>query len=417
MGLFARRRDSRPSSVPRLGLARSSDRPGRLARWRARPEAEALDSRLLMASANLSITGATSSSDLSSRVAQVLKPYFDEDQIPGITVSIVTDGQVALTQGYGRSNVKTGAPVEANTRFDIGSVTKTFTAIGVMLLYQESQGTSHPLDLNAPISDYLKNTPSFKLPRKWAGVTTMELLNMTSGIGNGASNQPWQAQVKSIANHPVLFTPGTKTLYSDTNFDLLGELIEQRTGEKFGTFIQDQILGPLGMSQTQVLGTSPTVPNQAVGYNAPRRGSWPKAAMQNGLELYAAAGMVSTAQDMATYMAALLSGRLLDPATYRLMWSSTPTPQYGVSPPSNTMRGLGWDTVINTSAGTTMVTKGGSIPGFISEIILDPNSDSGVFVSINTNPSSSRDPNRITALQLAESVYEATQTGSLIGPK
>ena len=65
---------------------------------------------------------------------------------------------------------------------------------------------------------------------------------MTSGIGNGASTLPWQAQVESIAKQPLLFAPGTKTLYSDTNFDLLGELIEQRTGEKYGTFIQNQIL-------------------------------------------------------------------------------------------------------------------------------------------------------------------------------
>jgi D-alanyl-D-alanine carboxypeptidase len=368
-----------------------------------------------MASANPGMTGATASSDLSSRVAQVLKPYFDQDQIPGISVSIVTDGQVALTQGYGLSNVKTGAPVEANTRFDIGSVTKTFTAIGVMLLYQESQGTSNPLDLNAPISDYLKNTPSFKLPRKWDGVTTTELLNMTSGIGNGASNLPWQAHINALANRPLLFSPGTKTLYSDTNFDLLGELIEQRSGESYGTFIQDQILDPLGMSQTEELGKSATVPNQAVGYNAARRGSWPKAAIQNGLQLYAAAGIVSTAQDMATYMTALLSGRLLDPATYRLMWSSTPSPQFGVSPPSYVMRGLGWDTAINTSAGTTLVTKGGSIPGFISELILSPTSDSGVFVSINTNPSGSRNASHLTALQVAEAVYDATQPVPLTG--
>ena len=188
------------------------------------------------------MAGATASPDLSDRVAQVLQPYFDQDQIPGISVAIVTDGQVALAQGYGLSNVATGSPVEADTRFDIGSVTKTFTAFGVLLLYQESQGTSHPLDLNAPISEYLKNTPSFKLPRKWSGVTTMELLNMTSGIGNGASTQPWQAQIASVAKDPLLFTPGTKTLYSDTNFDLLGELIEQWTGEKYGTFIQNQIL-------------------------------------------------------------------------------------------------------------------------------------------------------------------------------
>ena len=113
----------------------------------------------------------------------------------------------------------------------------------------------------------------------------------------------------SVAKHPLLFTPGTKTYYSDTNFDLLGELIEQWTGEKYGTFIQNQILEPLGMSETQELGQSATVPNQAVGYDSPRHGRWPRATVQNGPEMYAAAGMVSTAQDMATYMTALLSGQ------------------------------------------------------------------------------------------------------------
>jgi D-alanyl-D-alanine carboxypeptidase len=368
-----------------------------------------------MASGSPGLTDLTASSALSERVAQVLQPYFDQERIPGISVAIVTDGQVALAQGYGVSNVKSRAPVEADTRFDIGSVTKTFTAIGVMLLYQESQGTSHPLDLNAPISDYLHNTPSFKLPRKWSDVTTTELLNMSSGIGNGASNQPWQAQVASIANDPLLFQPGTKTFYSDTNFDLLGELIEQWTGEKYGTFIQNQILKPLGMSETQELGRSPTVSNQAVGYDTRMHGIWPKAAVENGLDMYAAAGMVSTAQDMGTYMTALLSGQFLDPATYRLMWTSTPTPQYGLNPPSDSERGLGWDMAIDTSAGPAMVAKGGSVPGFISELILYPGSDSGVFVSINTNPSGNRGASQFTALQVAEAVYAATQSGSGTG--
>ena len=227
----------------------------------------------------------------------------------------------------------TGSPVQADTRFDIGSVTKTFTALGVLLLYQESQGTSHPLDLNAPISEYLHDTKSFKLPPKWSRVTTMELLDMTSGIRDVGGPRPWQAQLRSIAKAPLLYAPGTETSYSDTNYDLLGELIEQWTGEKYGTFIQDQILRPLGMSETQVLGRSATVPNQAVGYDAPERGRWRKAKVQNGPAMYASAGMVSTAQDMATYMTALLSGHLLDPATYELMWTSTPTLQYGVNPP------------------------------------------------------------------------------------
>ena len=213
----------------------------------------------------------------------------------------------------------------------------------------------------------------------------MELLDMTSGIRDVGGPRPWQAELRSIANDPLLYTPGTETSYSDANYDLLGELIEQWTGERYGTFIQDQILRPLGMSETQELGRSATVPNQAVGYDAPRHGRWRKAKVQNGPAMYASAGMVSTAQDMATYMTALLSGRILDPATYELMWTSTPTLQYGVNPPSNAERGLGWDTVIDTSAGPTEVAKSGQVPGYNSELILFPSSDSGVFVSFNSN--------------------------------
>ena len=131
--------------TPRKDSKRSTGLAGHRARRRARPEAEVLDSRLLMAGNCMA-----DAADLSDRVAQALKPYFDQDQIPGISVAIVTDGQVALAQGYGLSNVAAGSPVQADTRFDIGSVTKTFTALGVLLLYQESQGTSHPLDLERP---------------------------------------------------------------------------------------------------------------------------------------------------------------------------------------------------------------------------------------------------------------------------
>ncbi|MGD0042368.1 MAG: serine hydrolase domain-containing protein [Isosphaeraceae bacterium] len=417
MRLFARRKDSRPSPEPRTGSAppRAADRPGRRARRRARPEAEALDSRLLMASGSLGLADATASTDLSARVAQVLQPYFAQDKFPGISVAIVTDGQIALAQGYGISNVATGSHVQANTRFDIGSVTKTFTALGVLLLYQESQGTSHPLNLDAPIGQYLHDTKSFTLPPKWSQVTTRELLAMTSGIRDVGSARPWQAQLESIAKDPLLYAPGTESMYSNTNYDLLGELIEQWTGETYGTFLEDRILEPLGMSETQELGRSATVPNQAVGYDAPRHGRWPRAEVQNGPALYAAAGMVSTAQDMATYMTALLSERILNPATYALMWTSVPTPQYGVKPSSSAVRGLGWDTVIHRSDGSEEITKGGEVPGYTSELVLDPTSDSGVFVSFNTNFTGSRNPNGVTALQVARSVYKATKTSSSTG--
>jgi D-alanyl-D-alanine carboxypeptidase len=243
----------------------------------------------------------------------------------------------------------------------------------------------------------------------------MELLNMTSGIRDVGGPRPWQDELKSIAKDPLLYTPGTESSYSDANYDLLGELIEQWSGETYSTFIRSQILAPLGMSGSTVLGRSATVPNQAVGYNGPSHGKWPKAEVQNGLAMYASAGMVSSAQDMATYMTALLSGRLLNPATYALMWTSTPTPQYGVTPPSDAVRGLGWDTAIDTSTGPAEVAKTGQIPGFNSELILFPSSDSGVFVSFNSRYTGSRAADGVSAAQVAESVYAAAQIGSSTG--
>jgi CubicO group peptidase (beta-lactamase class C family) len=369
-----------------------------------------------MASGHARTADAGASTDLADRVADVLKPYLDEGDFPGISVAIVRHGHVLLAQGYGVSDVKTGSPVEADTRFDIGSVTKTFTALGVLMLYQESQETSHPLDLDAPIRDYLHNTAAFRLPHKWSHLTTRELLDMTSGIMDAGNVRPWTAEAAASAEGPLLYRPGTMTSYSDVNYDLLGELIEQWTGENYATFLQDQILGPLGMSGTQELGGSAKVPDQAVGYDASRHGRWPKAEMQNGPTLYAAAGMVSTAQDMATYMTAVLSGRFLDPATYAQMWTPTPLLQFGVKPPSDGSRGLGWDTVTDTNSRVTEVTKSGSIPGFTSQLILYPSSDSGVFVSFNANYHSGK-PNSsgAVALRVAEAVHEATHTGSRPG--
>ncbi len=393
MRLFARRPPSRRS-------------PGRRSRWQARPEAEALDPRLLMASG---------SPDLSDAVAQIVQPYLAQGQFPGITVAVVTDGQVALTQGYGVANAATGSTVQADTRFDIGSVTKTFTALGVLLLYQESQGTSHPLDLDAPIGDYLHNTRSFKLPAKWSQITTRELLDMTSGLPDVEDAQPWQAQLKSIARRPLRFAPGTEAAYDNSNYLLLGELIEQWTGEKYGTFIKDQILDPLGMSQTQELGGSAMVANQAVGYDAPRNGKWPKAKSWNGNEMYAAAGMVSTAQDMAAYMTALLGSRFLDPATYAMMWTATPTPQYGSNPPVDDVYGLGWDNAFDTSAGPVEVTKSGTVRGYTSQLILYPSTDSGVFISFNAEYATGPNSSGAIAYQLATSIGQAMQTRSVPG--
>lgn len=400
MRFFGRRREPRTAT-----------RPDRGARRRARPQAEALDPRLLMASAHSHAADTPPPADLPSLVEQVVQPYLAAGDFPGVSVAVVADGQVALAQGYGVSDVATGAPVQADTRFDIGSVTKTFTAAAVMLLYQQSQGTSRPLNLDAPISDYLHNTRTFKLPRRWDHITTRELLDMSSGIKEVENGESWMAQLRSIERAPLRFTPGTASSYSDPNYYLLGELIQQWTGEDYGTYIQSQFLNPMGMSQTQVLGGSATVANQAVGYNAPKHGRWPKATLWNGTSMYAAAGIVSTAQDMGSYMVGLLDHSVLDRATSHLMWTATPTPHYGSNPTTDDTRGLGWDSATDSGGRAVEVTKSGQVPGFTSQLILYPSTHSGVFVSFNTNHGGA-DPSGEVAMQLAEAIHKAAETGS-----
>ncbi len=162
------------------------------------------------------------------------------------------------------------------------------------------------------------------------------------------------------------------------------------------------------MSETQELNGNAMVSNQAVGLSkASRNGRWPKAALWTGNEMYAAAGMVSTARDMGTYMTALLAGRLLNPATYEMMWTATPTPQYGANPPYDAVYGLGWDTAIDTSAGPVQVTKSGSVRGFTTQLILDPATDSGVFITLNANYRGAN-PSNALAYNLAASILQAS---------
>ena len=409
MRLFARG-DSPPWSARRSAPS-PCQAGGRRPRREARPAVEALDPRRLMASGVAQAADVVATPALSDAVANVLQPYLAQDRFPGISVAVVSGGKVVLAQGFGTGNVKTGVPVDADTRFDIGSLTKTFTAIGVLRLYQDSQGTSRPLDLNAPIGDYLHNTRSFKLPRKWSGITTMELLNMSSGIPEVEDGRPWRAQLATAASRPLRFAPGTASAYSDTNYYLLGELIEQWTGEPYGQSIQERILDPVGMPGSQVLGRTTMVSSQAVGYGAHAHRSWPVASLWNGTSMYAAAGMVSTARDMGAYMTTLLAGGLLDPSTERLMWTATPTPHFASNPAYLDVRGLGWDTAIDSDAGVTEVTKSGSVRGYTSQLILYPSTDSGVYISFNANYGGS-DPSGAVATRLAEQVYQAVQSAS-----
>jgi len=270
------------------------------------------------------------------------------------SVLVARDGQVLLDKGYGLADAARNLPNTPKTRFLIGSVTKQFTAMAILML--EAQGKLHVPD---SICNYLPDCPAL-----WQPITLQELLTHSSGITNYTSLESFQSLVYSqttsahmvqlIRDQPLDFTPGTQWEYSNSNYLLLGLVVEHVSGQSYGDFLQQHILGPLGMTDT---GYGPWPADLAVGYlgvNHPVRLWDPSTALGAG-------GIYSTVDDLYLWDQALYTERLLPRAALDRMFSAQmPT---GIASESY---GYGWG--IDRDHGHLVISHNGSLPGFESEI-------------------------------------------------
>jgi CubicO group peptidase (beta-lactamase class C family) len=252
-------------------------------------------------------------------VDDLVKGEMAKHQIPGLALKVVQQGKETKTAAYGFANLEWNAPVTTETVFEIGSVTKQFTAACILLLVEEGK-----LSLDDPISRHLKNTPS-----GWNGITIRHLLTHTSGIKNytglegfGLSRRLTQAQfIAKIGELPLVFAPGEKFSYCNTGYNLLGYIIENVSGKKYWEFLSEKILGPLEMSATTNREPSRILKLRAAGYDLDKT---------NGLvnrdvdytDLFSAGEIVSTVGDMIKWDAALDTEKTLKNSSKELMWTS-----------------------------------------------------------------------------------------------
>ena len=186
--------------------------------------------------------------------------------IPGVSIAVVKDGEVVLAKGYGLANVELGVPATENTVYQLASVTKTFTATAVMMLVQDGK-----LTLDDKITERLAD-----LPKAWEKVTVRHLLSHTSGIKSYTSLRDFGKTVRKdyaprdllelVSKEPLEFSPGDKWNYSNTNYFLLGMLIEKESGRKYGEFMAERIFKPLGMTNTRANDLHAIIPGRAQGY-------------------------------------------------------------------------------------------------------------------------------------------------------
>lgn len=286
-------------------------------------------------------------------------------RIPGLQLAVVRHGKLVKSAQYGLANLQDSIPVSRNTRFSINSITKAFVGVAVMQLVEAGK-----LDLAAPVSRYLPG-----LPAAWHPVTVRQLLTHTSGlpdimaddemVTDANENAAWA----KIQTKPLDFAAGEKFAYNQTNYLLLGKIIDQLSGQPFATFIQERQLNVVGMPRTTLGDSHAVLPNNARGYTYGHmvNGEWRRSAQPRHLfEAYApsvrtASGMSSTAEEMAQWMVALQQGKLLKPASLPVMWTPGVLNNGKQRGFSQLMNGyaLGWPTISRPEHRAVTPTGGG----------------------------------------------------------
>lgn len=309
---------------------------------------------------------------LGESVDNVVRAAMQRSGVPAVAVGLARDGVSIYVQSYGLADMSGGEAASADTIFELGSVTKQFTAALILQLQEAGQ-----LHVDDSVTLYL---PKYALP---PAITIRMLLNHTSGLAdftNFPAFQQWYVTgvpegtvVEAISAAPLDYAPGTAWEYSNSNYFLLGAIVEEITGQSYAANLQQRIFAPLGlMSATYQL---PPTPPGALGYTN-RGGSVVPIRMANRSSLFAAGALSADVQDLLGWDHALYSGAVVTPASFAQM----------ITPASIAMGGgsfYGFGLVLDSFAGRRRAWHNGFINGFLAynEIFLD----NGLSLAVLTN--------------------------------
>ncbi len=310
--------------------------------------------------------------------------------IPGLAMAVSREGEVLYVGAAGVSNLETQTPVQPDDRFRIYSIAKAFGAIVVLQLVDEGV-----LSLDDTVTKWLDTDAVMAIPNI-DQVTIRQLLNHTSGVYDFADdtdspfwedaflgpNVDW-AKVWTIdellayasaENHAAYFAPGEGHHYSNTDYLLLGMIVEAATGNTYGDELQSRVFDPLGLQNT-FLAEGAAVPEGTIsGYQM--LGDQPlDVSISNLSWIWAAGGMVSTTEDLLTFGDALFSGQLISEESFAEMFTFVPT--------DNPNKGEGMGVYRIETDNGTLTGMDGSGAGFVSSLMRQD--DAGITVVILAN--------------------------------
>jgi D-alanyl-D-alanine carboxypeptidase len=318
-----------------------------------------------------------------ARLDEFVAQHMRETGAPGMTLALANRDGLLRVSTYGLADIKTGARVQPETLFQIGSISKSFVAVVLLQLRDEGK-----LDLHKPDRQYL---PWLKINSRVEPITTHHLLSHTAGLPGA----PLLLDAL-LAELPTGTKPGTHFLYSNTGYNILGFLIEAVDGRPFAASMRARVLEPLGMRASSPVISNETRDRMAVGYQPfdedrpfPFLGRLAEAPW---IEMDMAAGSITaTPADMAAYIRALLNrgatarGRLFSEESFRLM--TTPVIK---APFRGEDASYGYGLWISDINSHTRLRHTGGMVAFSSALDVDITEGVGAFASVNANLSGYR---------------------------
>lgn len=240
--------------------------------------------------------------------------------IPGLQVAVVKEGRIVYSRAFGLANLQTPVSVTEETVFSINSATKSFTGVEIMRLVERGR-----VDLDAPVSTYLAD-----LPATWRPVTVRQLLTHMSGLPDiltpdgGYVGRDEAGALAALADKPLRSASGERFAYNQTNYMLLRMIIDRAHGRLFETVVGEDVFRAFGMNHSGFGDSLDVIPGKADSYRY-SRGKAP--VLQNVYEVFptftrTAAGINSSAQDLAHWLIALQAGEILEPKTLEELWAS-----------------------------------------------------------------------------------------------
>ncbi len=319
----------------------------------------------------LAVTGWTSAlaaGDLDDRINEYLSACENVLHFNG-AVLVKHQGQVLVSRGMGMANFEHEVPNTPQTKFRIGSITKSFTAL---LTLQQVQASK--LSLDDPINKYLIDPPA-----AWEPITVHHLLSHTSGIVNFTNSLEYLARrsvlgkpdkvVGMFRDKPLRFTPGERFEYSNSAYLLLGQILEEVSGKGYAELMHEQVFEPFAMRDSGYDLSTALIPHRAQGYTR-ANDVVHNAVFVDMRGVFAAGALFSTVEDLAKYDAGLTAGKLLSAELYEKLYT-----------PVKNDYAYGW--VIEPHEGGRYIWHNGGIDGFSANLTRCPEHKTCVVVLSN----------------------------------